>query len=120
MWYGRIQDLNIWKADSRSDRQLAGSMRKEVSYVNETVTFYMGQQFLETDINALNLSVRSYNCLRRAGWNTVGEILSHIDSWQDLMQVRNLGRTSAVEIMNHLRAYQVALLTGSDRAILQS
>ena len=78
----------------------------------------MGQQLLDTDINMLNLSVRSFNCLKRAGWNTVGDILNNIETWQDLLRVRNLGKTSAVEIINNLKEYQASLLTESDKTVI--
>ena len=45
---------------------------------------------LEMPIEELDLSVRSYNCLRRAGINTVEELARH--SEEDMMKVRNLGK----------------------------
>ena len=106
MWYGRIRDINIWKEDSRANKQLTRAPRKEIQFKNETIVFYMGQQLLDTDISMLNLSVRSYNCLKRAGWNTIGNILENIETEQDLLKVRNLGKTSLVEIINKLKTYQ--------------
>src|SRR5690554_1802058 len=55
---------------------------------------------LDTTIEELELSVRSSNCLKRAGINTVGELNSK--SEEDLMKVRNLGKKSLLEIKEKL------------------
>ena len=59
---------------------------------------YLGKELLETPIEELELSVRSFNCLRRAGMATVGDL------------VRNLGRRSADEIMDAIMEYQYTIL----------
>jgi DNA-directed RNA polymerase subunit alpha len=51
-------------------------------------------------IEELELSVRSYNCLKRAGINTVEELIHH--SEEDMMKVRNLGKKSLDEVKNKL------------------
>jgi DNA-directed RNA polymerase subunit alpha len=51
-------------------------------------------------IEELDLSVRSYNCLKRAGINTVQELANK--SEEDMMKVRNLGRKSLEEVKNKL------------------
>lgn len=55
---------------------------------------------LEMTIEELNLSVRSYNCLKRAGINTVQELNNKSEA--DMMRVRNLGRKSLEEVKNKL------------------
>ena len=50
------------------------------------------QKVLEMTIEELDLSVRSYNCLKRAGINTVQELANKTE--EDMMKVRNLGRKS--------------------------
>ena len=55
---------------------------------------------MEKTIEDLDLSVRSYNCLRRAGINTVADLISK--SEEDMMKVRNLGRKSLKEIKEKL------------------
>jgi DNA-directed RNA polymerase subunit alpha len=57
-------------------------------------------QILEMQIEDLDLSVRSYNCLKRAGINTVSE-LTH-KSEEDMMKVRNLGKKSLKEVKQKL------------------
>ncbi|WP_279323481.1 DNA-directed RNA polymerase subunit alpha C-terminal domain-containing protein, partial [Clostridium paraputrificum] len=52
---------------------------------------------LELTIDELDLSVRSFNCLKRAGINTVEDLLSK--SEEDMMKVRNLGRKSLEEVI---------------------
>ena len=51
-------------------------------------------------IEELDLSVRSYNCLKRAGINTVQELNNKSEA--DMMRVRNLGRKSLEEVKNKL------------------
>ena len=55
---------------------------------------------LEMTIEELDLSVRSYNCLKRAGINTLQELTDKTES--DMMRVRNLGRKSLEEVKNKL------------------
>ncbi len=55
---------------------------------------------LEMTIEELDLSVRSYNCLKRAGINTVQELTEKSEA--DMMRVRNLGRKSMEEVKNKL------------------
>ncbi len=58
------------------------------------------EKVLEMTIEELDLSVRSYNCLKRAGINTVQELTQK--SEEDMMKVRNLGRKSLDEVKNKL------------------
>lgn len=57
---------------------------------------------LEMPIEELELSVRSYNCLKRAGISTVEDLANKSDS--DMMKVRNLGKKSLDEVTNKLHA----------------
>ncbi len=58
------------------------------------------EKVLEMTIEELDLSVRSYNCLKRAGINTVDELAQK--SEEDMMKVRNLGKKSLVEVQHKL------------------
>lgn len=58
------------------------------------------EKMLEMTIEELDLSVRSYNCLKRAGINSVQELTDRTDA--QMMKVRNLGRKSLVEIQEKL------------------
>lgn len=59
------------------------------------------EKVLEMNIDELELSVRSYNCLKRAGINTVEELCSRTS--EDMMKVRNLGRKSLEEVLAKLK-----------------
>ena len=56
---------------------------------------------LEMNIDELELSVRSYNCLKRAGIATVLELTQKTE--EDMMKVRNLGRKSLEEVLAKLK-----------------
>lgn len=62
---------------------------------------------LEMTIEELDLSVRSYNCLKRAGINTVEELINKTEP--EMMKVRNLGRKSLDEVKNKLAALGLSL-----------
>ncbi|MFJ7558583.1 DNA-directed RNA polymerase subunit alpha C-terminal domain-containing protein, partial [Bacillus thuringiensis] len=55
----------------------------------------------------LDLSVRSYNCLKRAGINTVQELANKTE--EDMMKVRNLGRKSLEEVKHKLEELGLGL-----------
>ena len=59
-------------------------------------------KMLETPIEDLEFSVRSYNCLKRAGIHTVGDIVSKTE--HDMMKVRNLGKKSLEEVINKVKS----------------
>ena len=59
------------------------------------------EKVMEMNIDELELSVRSYNCLKRAGINTVEELCSRTP--EDMMKVRNLGRKSLEEVLAKLK-----------------
>ena len=62
---------------------------------------------LEMNIDELELSVRSYNCLKRAGINTVEELTNKTP--EDMMKVRNLGRKSLEEVLAKLKELGLSL-----------
>ncbi|MGU3440143.1 DNA-directed RNA polymerase subunit alpha [Bacillus cereus] len=65
------------------------------------------EKVLEMTIEELDLSVRSYNCLKRAGINTVQELASKTE--EDMMKVRNLGRKSLEEVKHKLEELGLGL-----------
>ena len=65
------------------------------------------EKVLEMTIEELDLSVRSYNCLKRAAINTVEDLINK--SEEDMMKVRNLGRKSLEEVINKLYGLGLAL-----------
>lgn len=64
-------------------------------------------KILEMSIEDLDLSVRSYNCLKRAGINTVQELINQTE--EDMMKVRNLGRKSLKEVKDKLAELNLGL-----------
>lgn len=66
-----------------------------------------GPKTMEMNIEDLELSVRSYNCLKRAGINTVAELVQK--SEEDMMKVRNLGRKSLDEVKKKLAELGLSL-----------
>ena len=74
-----IRSMNIWKQEEKAQPNLKG-MR-------------------DLDISEMNLSVRSYNCLKRANCNTIGDVLDLMDEdGNGLRRIRNLGSRSEAEI----------------------
>ncbi|AKP45551.1 MULTISPECIES: DNA-directed RNA polymerase subunit alpha [Bacillus] len=65
------------------------------------------EKVLEMTIEELDLSVRSYNCLKRAGINTVQELANKTE--EDMMKVRNLGRKSLEEVKAKLNELGLSL-----------
>ena len=70
------------------------------------------EKVLEMSIDELELSVRSYNCLKRAGINTVEELTNKTPD--DMMKVRNLGRKSLDEVYAKLKELGLSLRTGDE------
>lgn len=87
-----VKNLNIWKTEEKQN-------------LNNDV-------FLNTEITELNLSARSFNCLKRANCNTVGDILNCIgEDGQGLRKIRNLGNRSEAEIMEKVNEYKEVCAT---------
>ena len=70
------------------------------------------EKVLEMSIDELELSVRSYNCLKRAGINTVEELTNRTP--EDMMKVRNLGRKSLEEVLAKLDELGLSLSKGEE------
>ena len=69
-------------------------------------------KILDMTIEELDMSVRSYNCLKRAGINTVQELTQRTE--EDMMKVRNLGRKSLEEVMEKLSELNLSLRKAED------
>jgi DNA-directed RNA polymerase subunit alpha len=64
-------------------------------------------KILDMSIEELDFSVRSYNCLKRAGINTVGELIQKTE--EEMMKVRNLGKKSLEEVDDKLKSLGLSL-----------
>ena len=69
-------------------------------------------QILEMSIEDMDLSVRSYNCLKRANIHTVEDLTQKTED--DMLKVRNLGRKSLDEVIAKLRGYGLDLKSNED------
>lgn len=70
------------------------------------------QKVLEMSIEDMDLSVRGYNCLKRAGIHTVEDLTKK--SEDDMLKVRNLGRKSLDEVISKLRSYGLDLKSSEE------
>ena len=71
-------------------------------------------KILEMTIEELDLSVRSFNCLKRANINTVEDLISK--TGEDMMKVRNLGRKSLEEVQNKLSMMGLSLASDDSKS----
>ena len=82
-----VKNLNIWKPEEKQKHN--------------------NEAYLYTDIGDLNLTVRSFNCLKRAGCNTIQDVLNCIgEDGQGLRRIRNLGSRSETEILEKLEDHK--------------
>ena len=73
---------------------------------------YVSTKVLSMSIEDLELSVRSSNCLRRAGINTVEELCNKTPD--DMIKVRNLGKKSLDEVLLKLKQLNLHLRSSED------
>lgn len=86
-----IKNLNIWKAEETANKEQ--------------------ESFAAVEIAELNLSVRSFNCLKRAGCNRIGDVLRVLEADdQGLRKIRNLGSRSEQEILEKIQEYKESCL----------
>ena len=64
----------------------------------------------------LDLSVRASNSLKRAGFQTVGDLITKVESFDEIAKIRNCGATSLSEIMGRLFFYQYSLIPKDKRS----
>ena len=70
-------------------------------------TMHLTPKMEEADIEALDLAVRAYNGLKRAGYNTVGQLVAAITSSEDIRRIHNCGVKSYSEILERLFLYNL-------------
>ena len=70
------------------------------------------EKVLEMTIEELDLSVRSFNCLKRAGIDTVEDLINRTE--EDMIKVRNLGRKSLEEVIQKLSSLGLCLKKDED------
>jgi DNA-directed RNA polymerase subunit alpha len=100
-----IQYLNLFQNGTVVEQPKPGIVTEPAA--GESDTEEEPDPKLAMSIEELDLSVRSNNCLRRAGINTVGDLINR--SEEDLKKVRNLGTKSLEEIIKKLIDLQLSL-----------
>ena len=95
--------LEVWTDGTISD--LSDAMGSKSTVVEKAEA--QRDKVLELTIEELDLSVRSFNCLKRANINTVEDLISKTED--DMMKVRNLGRKSLEEVINKLAMMGLSL-----------
>ena len=76
---------------------------------------YLDEKLKITEIDALELSIRSSNCLHRAGYMMIADLVESINGTEDLRKIRNCGKKSVDEIMEQLFCYQYNQLDTSKK-----
>lgn len=77
---------------------------------------YINEKMKRTNLEALELSVRSEHCLHRANYMTIADLVEGISCREDLKRIRNCGDKSVDEIMDKLFCYQYEQLSGQRKA----
>ena len=94
----RIEEAIDGRLECRRKELEAEYMRKVAELSRENSEALLQNQINELTIDELGLSVRAYNCLTRAGLNTVGAMLTKCRTAEQAMKIRNLGRKSLEEV----------------------
>ena len=106
------------------DRYMPAGTMYDFLYVHRKMVrfnIYLSKKEMEEDITALDISVRANHCLKRAGYQTVGALVTAISakeedsSKQQLLRVRSLGRKTAEEILLMIMCYQFRILPENER-----
>jgi len=112
----RARDMSVTKIVEQRDRlaakmyefldtierlQLENDKLRDGILVPNTVIPEDAELSVRARIEELALSVRSYNCLKRAGKDTVADVLN--TTYRELFRIRNLGRKSAEEVVERMR-----------------
>ena len=107
-----MEACDMSKAEGKRFEDVIGSIEgvtlKERTGSQLHFRMYINQRMSESPIEALELSVRSYNVLRRAGFHTIGDLTDAIADGMELLKIRNCGKKSAREIMEQLFLFQYA------------
>ena len=97
----------IFQRNKKQKEEFLEAMNQADAIITEAVYSNEKEKVLEMSIDELELSVRSYNCLKRAGINTVEELTNKTP--EDMMKVRNLGRKSLEEVLAKLKELNLEL-----------
>ena len=76
---------------------------------------YPETAYMKEPLEVLGLKVRAYNCLKRAGYQTIGDVAEKIGSLSQLLKLRGLGKQTAAEIVVKIFLYQYSNLKPEKR-----
>lgn len=103
------------QALSQIIEQITGDHIREKKDGKFFYRIYLNSKMSETPIENLELGVRAYNSLKRAGYGTIGELAEAIASGTEISKIRNCGTKSCREIMEKLFLYQYSCLPQEKR-----
>ena len=107
------------------NRYLEGTTIEEIMITHSKMFHFkvnLSRSQMEQDIEVLDLTPRAYNCLRRAGINTLGSLINNystkekLSSKQQLRRNRNLGEKTAIDILLKLFYYQFSITPDEEKA----
>ena len=116
----RIDTEEVQRITREMNRYLEGDTIEEIMIRNRKMFYFPMQLTKEQarqDILTLDLGVGAYNCLRRGGYRTIGDVIDHnyakegMSSKKQLMSIRNMGKIKAQEILIKLFFHQFSLLS---------
>ena len=82
-------------------------MADKVESIEETPIVLPKKPYEDITVDDMDLSVRSFNCLRRAGLDTVADVVEYIRRHGSLKNIRNLGTHSQCEVYHKLKEYGI-------------
>lgn len=98
----RIEEGIDGRLEDRRKELEAEYMRKVAELSRENSEALLQNRINEVTIEEMGLSIRPYNCLKRAGLETIGDILTKRRTVEDALKIRNLGKKSLEEISYRL------------------
>lgn len=80
-----------------------------------TACIYLTDSMLNTPLEEIELSVRAYNCLRRAGHSTIGDVWNYGANRDNLKRIRNCGKTTINDIYVRFMVHQYRVLSDAGK-----
>ncbi len=115
----RLDTEETSRITKEMNKFLEGDTIEEIMVRNRKMfcfPMYLNKEAEKQDIMTLDLGAGAYNCLRRAGYRTIGDVVEHsaasdcLTSKKQLMTLHNMGKTKAQEILIKLFFYQFSIL----------
>merc|ERR1711937_806336 len=103
--FDAVKKRPLGKKNAAQLKKWAQTKIEEINLINEQLEI---EQYKDISIEVLDLSIRPYNCLKKANINTIGELLKYSNN--QLMGLRNFGQKSANEVSSKLKnQYNITL-----------